>query len=117
METQPTFFSVCFRWKGLRDDLLFLLEEELCGVNLCAQHCDLRITEQLLVSLGMFAHDCGNLKDCNAVLSDYGPDSLKKRERIVVNTKPGQESAIERHNIQLVSFSGTEFFICFWIRI
>ena len=55
METQPTFFSVCFRWKGLRDDLLFLLEEELCGVNLCAQHCDLRITEQLLVSLGMFA--------------------------------------------------------------
>ena len=49
------FFSVCFRWKGLRDDLLFLLEEELCGVNLCAQHCDLRITEQLLVSLGMFA--------------------------------------------------------------
>lgn len=40
------FFSVCFRWKGLRDDLLFLLEEELCGVNLCAQHCELRITEQ-----------------------------------------------------------------------
>ena len=35
--------------------MLFLLEEELCGVNLCAQHCDLRITEQLLVSLGMFA--------------------------------------------------------------
>ena len=111
------FFSVCFRWKGLRDDLLFLLEEELCGVNLCAQHCDLRITEQLLVSLGMFAHDFGSLKDCNALLSYYGPDSLKKRERIVVNTKPGQESAIERHNIQLVSFSGTEFFICFWIRI
>lgn len=65
----------------------------------------------------MFAHDFGNLKDCNAVLSVYGPDSMKKRERIVVNTKPGQESAIERHNIQLVSFSGTEFFICFWIRI
>ena len=51
----------------------------------------------------MFAHDFGNLKDCNAVLSVYGPDSMKKRERIVVNTKPGQESAIERHNIQLVS--------------
>lgn len=54
----------------------------------------------------MFAHDFGNLKDCNAVLSVYGPDSMKKRERIVVKTKPGQESAIERHNIQLVSFSG-----------
>ena len=71
--------------------MLFLLEEELCGVNLCAQHCDLRITEQLLVSLGMFAHDFGSLKYCNAVLSDYGPDSVKKRERIVVNTKPGRK--------------------------
>ena len=93
--------------------MLFLLEEELSNVNLCALHCELRNTEQLLVSLGMFAHDCGSLKDCNAVLSDYGPDSMKERERIVVKTKPGQESAIERHNIQEVSFSGAQFFICY----
>jgi len=53
-----------------------------CGVS--SFFCELRITEQLLVSLGMFAHDCGSLKDCNAVLSDYGPDSMKERERIVV---------------------------------
>lgn len=44
----------------------------------------MRITEQLLVSLVMFAHDFGSLKDCNAVLSDFGPDSMKERERIVV---------------------------------
>lgn len=94
-------------WKGLRDDLLFLLEEELCDVNLCALHCELRNTEQLLSSLGIFAYECGCLKDCNAVLAEYGPDSMKKKDRITVKTKPGQESAIERHNIQVASFSGS----------
>ena len=48
------------------------------------RNCELRITEQLLVSLGKFAHDCRSLKDCNAVLSDFGLDSMKERERIVV---------------------------------
>lgn len=94
-------------WKGVRDDLLFLLEEELCDVNLCTLHCELRNTEQLLCSLGMFAYECGSLKNCNAVLAEYGPDSMKGRDRIVVKTKPGQESGIERHNIQVLSFSGS----------
>lgn len=86
-------------------------------MNLCALHCELRNTEQLLSSLGMFAYECGSFKDCNAVSAEYGPDSMKERDRIVVKTKPGQESAIERHNIQVVSFSGTCFFICyFWKR-
>ena len=57
--------------------MLFLLEEELCDVNLCALHCELRNTEQLLISLGMFAYDCGSLKDCNYALSEYGPDNMK----------------------------------------
>ena len=107
------FFFFHDRWKGLRDDLLFLLEEELCDVNLCALHCELRNTEQLLISLGMFAYDCGSLKDCNYALSEYGPDSMKGRDRILVKTKPGQESAVERHNFQVISFSGTQFSICF----
>ena len=64
--------------------MLFLLEEELCDVNLCALHCELRNNVQLLVSLDTFAHDCGSLKDCNATLFDYGPDSMKESERIVV---------------------------------
>ena len=107
------FYFLCCRWKGLRGDLLFLLEEELSDVNLCALHCELRNTEQLLSSLGMFAFQCGSLKNCNDVLAKYGPDSMKERDRIVVKTKPGQESAIERHNIQVVSFSGISFFAYF----
>lgn len=54
----------------------------------------------------MFAYECGSLKNCNEVLSEYGPDSMKGRDRIAVKVKPGQESGIERHNIQVVSFSG-----------
>ncbi|CAH3151062.1 unnamed protein product [Pocillopora meandrina] len=68
------------------------------------RNCELRITEQLLVSLGMFAHDCGSLKDCNAVLSDYGPDSMKERERIVKNvfTSQGQQNASILENIDKI---------------
>ena len=33
VETKFTAFSFCFRRKGLKDDLLFLLEEELCDVE------------------------------------------------------------------------------------
>lgn len=91
--------------------MLFLLEEELCDVNLCTLHCELRNTEQLLCSLGMFAYEYGSLKNCNAVLAEYGPDSMKGRDRIVVKTKPGQESGIERHIIQVLSFSGIQSYI------
>ena len=91
--------------------MLFLLEEELYDVNLCALHCKLRNTEQLLCSLGMFAYEYGSLKNCNAVLAEYGPDSMKGRDRIVVKTKPGQESGIERHIIQVLSFSGIQSYI------
>ena len=47
----------------------------------------------------------------NAVLAEYGPDSMKRRDRIVVKTKPGQESGIEWHNIQVLSFSGIQSYI------
>jgi hypothetical protein len=59
----------------------------------------------------MFAYECGSLKNCNAVLAEYGPDSMKGRDRIAVKQKPGQESGIERHNIQVSSFSGEHVFI------
>ena len=52
----------------------------------------------------MFAYECGSLKNCNEGLSEYGSDSMKGRDRIAVKVKPGQESGIERHNIQVVSF-------------
>ena len=32
---------------------------------------------------------------------------MNGRDRVLVKAKPGQESGIERHNIQVVSLSGT----------
>ena len=55
----------------------------------------------------MFAFECDSLKHCNDVLCEYGPDSMKEKDRIVVKAKSGQETGIQKHNIQVVSFSGT----------
>lgn len=44
------------RCSGLRDDLNFLLEEDLSTINLCSLHCEMRNCEQLLGSLGLFAY-------------------------------------------------------------
>ena len=92
-------------FKGIRDDLEFLLEEDLSSINLCALHCELRNTEQLLASLGLFSYKVGSLDECNAELSSYGPENFNKR--ITVKIKEGQETAVEKHNIQVSSFSGT----------
>ncbi|KAK3722577.1 hypothetical protein QZH41_019333 [Actinostola sp. cb2023] len=94
------------KWKGIRDDLLFLLDEDLSHVNLCALHCELRNTEQLLKELGLFAYECNSLMECNKILSEYGPQNMK-RDRISVKLKPGQESTIRKHNITMCSFSGS----------
>ena len=64
-----------FRCSGLRDDLNFLLEEELSSVNLRSLHCEMRNCEQLLGSLGLFAHRVGSLDKLNDALSDYGPEN------------------------------------------
>lgn len=97
---------MCFlSFRGIRDDLEFLLEEDLLSINLCALHCELRNTEQLLTSLGLFAYKVDSLEECNKELSKYGPENFNSR--ITVKTKEGQETAVEKHNIQLASFSGT----------
>ena len=73
---------ICFvacSFKGMRDDLTFLLEEELTSINLCALHCELRNTEQLLANLGLYSHKLGTLKDCNAALARYGPETTGNR--------------------------------------
>ena len=80
-----------YRWDVVRDDLEFVLEEDIIGINLCALHAENRNTEQLLVSLGFFAHQCGSLKDCNVALKQYGPSNFKK-DRIKVKTHAGQET-------------------------
>ena len=52
----------CFnRWKGIRDDLEFLMED-LSSVSLCALHMEMQNTEQLIGSLGLFAYKCGSLR-------------------------------------------------------
>lgn len=101
---QFIFFFYIFSFTGIRDDLEFLLEEELSSINLCALHCELRNTEQLLKSLGLFCFKVGTLDECNNELSKYGPENFNKR--ITVKLKEGQETTVERHNIQVSSFSG-----------
>lgn len=103
--TYKWYFS--FSFKGIRADLEFLLEEDLSSINLCALHYELRNTEQLLASLGLFAYNVGSLDECNAELSNYGQENFNNK--ITVKIKEGQESAVEKHNIQVSSFPS--FFI------
>lgn len=81
------------------------MDVEVADVNLCALHCELRNTEQLLMSLGLTAHRCGSLKECNLVLAEYGPETMVK-DRIVVKLKEGQDTDVKKHNIKIRSFSG-----------
>ena len=101
-------------FKGIHDDLEFLPEEDLLSINLCALHCELRNnfnTEQLLSSLGLFSYKVGSLDECNAELANYGPENFSSR--ITVKMKEGQEIAVEKHNIQVSSFSGTFYLVSF----
>ena len=103
------YIHLQFRFKGVRDDLNFLLEEELTSVNLCALHCELRNTEQLLSSLGLYSYNIGALKQCNKILSAYGPETTG--DRITVKLKEGQQSAVTKHNIKVASFSGKKMYM------
>ena len=91
--------------------LEFLLEEDLSSINLCALHCELRNTEQLLSLLGLFLYKVGSLDECNAELANYGPENFSSR--ITVKMKEGKETAVEKHNIQVSSFSGTFYIVSF----
>ena len=84
------------------DDLEFLLKEDLSSINLCALHCELRNAEQLLASLTLLAYKVGSLHECKAQLANYDPDNFNSR--ITVKMKEGQETAVEKHNIQMSSF-------------
>lgn len=97
-------FSI-ISFKGLRDDLTCILDEELSSMSLCALHCETRNTEQLLKSVGLLAYEIGSLEDCNQKLSEYGPANFKA-DRITVKLRPGQQVAAERNNISFASCSG-----------
>ena len=104
--TSPTSLLLSSRGSGLRDDLNFLLEEDLCNVNLCSLHCEMRNCEQLLGSLGLFAHRIGSLDKLNEALSNYGPENCRGFPRVTVKERKGQQTSIERANIHVASFSG-----------
>jgi len=56
-------------FKGLRDDLTCLPDEDLSSLCLCALHCEMRNTEQILKSVGLLAYEIGSLQECNDELS------------------------------------------------
>ena len=61
----------------------------------------MRNCEQLLGSVGSFAHRIGSLEELNQALSDHGPETCKGFPRVTI----GQQTAIERNNIKVASFS------------
>ena len=89
----------------------FLLEEYLSSINLCALHCELRNTEELLSSLGLFLYKVGSLDECNAELANYGPENFSSR--ITVKMKRAKKLPVEKQNIQVSSFSGTFYIVSF----
>lgn len=64
------------RSTGIRDDLEFLLDEELSSIQLCALHMEMRNTEQLLGSIGLVAYKIDSLQSANDALKSYGPQSF-----------------------------------------
>nr|XP_058965263.1 uncharacterized protein LOC131791908 [Pocillopora verrucosa] len=93
------------RSTGIRDDLVFLLDEELCNIQLCALHMEMRNTEQLLASIGLLAYRVDSLAEANAALKNYGPESFHG-DCISVKKKSDQQSAITKQNIHVSSMSG-----------
>lgn len=96
--------SIC-RATGIRDDLIFLLDEELSSIQLCALHMEMRNTEQLLASIGLLAYKVDALKEANAALKSYGPESFHG-DRITIKKKSEQQSAVAKHNVHVSSMSG-----------
>ena len=70
----------------------------------------MRNTEQLLGSLGLFAYRCNSLKECNEAISNYGPEMSRRRERISVKLCQGQQTAVNKNNKSVASFSGKQIY-------
>ena len=99
-------FFLLYRWSGIRDDLTFLMEEDLSNITLCSLHCEMRNTEQLLGSLGLLAYRCNSLDECNESLSFYGPENSRHQKRIKVELRKGQQTEVTKSNVVVKSFSG-----------
>lgn len=78
----------------------------MSSINLCSLHCEMRNCEQLLGSLGLFAYRVGTLDNLNEALANYGPENCRGYPRVTLKERKGQQTAIERQNIHVASFSG-----------
>lgn len=68
---------------------------------------EMRSTEQLLSSTGLMAFNIDSLKNANDALRSFGPESFHG-DRITVQKKAAQESAIRKHNVHVSSMSGDQ---------
>ena len=75
-----------------------------------ALHSEMRNTEQLLGSLGLFAYRCNALEECNKAISPYGPELSRGHDRITVKLRKGQQTGVNKNNILVASFSGKTYF-------
>ena len=66
----------------------------------------MRNCEQLVGSLGLFAYRIGSLDLLNEALSDYGPENCRGFPRVTIKERKGQQTAIDRKNVHVASFSG-----------
>ncbi len=86
--------------------MYLLLDEDITSVNLCAlQHCEIRNTEQVLGSIGLFAYKIGSLEQLNRKLSEHGPKNMKK-DFIKVKEGRNQNLAVNKNHIKVASLSG-----------
>ena len=67
----------------------------------------MRNCEQLLGSLGLFAYRVGSLDRLNEA---YGPENCRGFPRVTVKERKGQQTAVDRQNIHVASFSGNLLF-------
>ena len=89
----------------MRDDLTSILDKDLTSHCLCALHCEMQNTEQILRSVGLLAYEISSLPECNAELARYGPENFHGH-RITIKKTTGQKTAVKRNNIKFASCSG-----------
>lgn len=71
-------------------------------MSLCALHCEIRNTEQILKSLGLLAYEIKSLQECNDKLSEYG-SSYFKADWITARLRTGQQTAPGQNNVSFAS--------------
>ena len=86
---------------------MFLLDQELTSIQLCALHMEMRNTKQLLASIGFLAYKLDSIPQANTALKNYGPESFHGDritvKRSLINSPPFQSrmSMSAEHQVNL----------------